>query len=208
MYHKSIPSTKTEREIRNFIKEQAANVYEYAKSVYGTKYLDDKLQVNINNHYHNYMSIGGVTKRLKPFITVNYLWRLRYSDQIEWMSYRKDKDIGSFRTKSFKKRMMALICHEIAHAIQHQLVWKNVGGYVTIPKGQYYGNDDFSVEINTIYENTSFGRTKSGFAKLGHGPLWQSIYRVLRKEFVNGKIYNDRGLGLSSKCPKKKKVQS
>ena len=84
----------------------------------------------------------------------------------EYDHIANDPVIGSIESADWRKYTAALLAHEVAHAIQ-------------------YGSQE-SVTSHYSGKYTSSYVSKDGFC---HGPLWQSIYRFLRENFVNNNAY-------------------
>lgn len=195
MYYSEKLTKIQEANIKGFIKELSEEIYEFAKKKYPG--LQDELKVICKN-YPDSRSIGGLTQfSNKAFISISYLYYLR-SDPTARYPYDLDPDIGYTKSKSYKKRLASLICHEIAHAVQFQIVFSD--HFVKIPKTtKYYRNLEYQNQENHKYYKP--GEVNGSYdleTMIGHGALWQSIYRTLRKEFVNGKRFNDKNLGLQN----------
>lgn len=80
-----------------------------------------------------------------------------------------DPDIGHAICSSWEEYVMILICHEVAHVLEHTPGW---GG--TIPK-----------------EASRWGSLPPKKAAIDgeHGPRWQTIYRRLRNQFVAKELF-------------------
>ena len=187
--------TKTQKQnVINFIRKKSEEVYNFSKELYPN--LHSNLKVICRNHPED-ISRGGINKHDKPFISISYGFYLK-QDPTSVRPFDTDPEIGKFKYKSFKKRITSIICHEIAHAVQYQIVHGPENRYIDIPHARYYSNYEFEDPNNHKYYQRGENDKYDVEVMFGHGSLWQSIYRTLRNEFVNNKKYNDRDLGFKS----------
>jgi hypothetical protein len=106
---------------------------------------------------------GGTKANGSPFVQMEILRYkdCEYTSHIEYAHIAADPEIGKMDRVHWTKSVAAMVCHEIAHAIEY---W---------------------FESRTLKPQTSFAYYSPGRIS-GHGSKWQSIYRILRNRFVNG----------------------
>lgn len=114
-------------------------------------------------------SRAGRNVDMNPFIDLSLVSYLHpVSGFVEYARYSTNMLIGSFKNTKWQTCLTALISHELAHAVQF-----------TLPV------------VNTSLRSANHPEMK--FHELGeygegHGTFFQSIYRQLRKAFVNHQI--------------------
>jgi predicted SprT family Zn-dependent metalloprotease len=157
----------TEIQVRKYSKFVTDVIFEY-----GWKHYDlppETLMYNIHFGDHSYQgkTLGGVhpinKDDRKPWVHFNFkdvtLGQLKFK---EYEHIESDPEIGTLYASNWKEYVTAIVCHEIAHCIDH-----------------YARINSVSVPVT----GTEWPRTE--MSQLGHEHSWQSIYRFLRNRFVN-----------------------
>jgi hypothetical protein len=118
-------------------------------------------------------SEAGRNVERKPYVILELLrFQFPVMGHLEYPEYAKNMFIGSFKSQDWKLVLTALISHELSHAVQFTLAYNETSlRDTTSPTAAFLG---LGVFLDTQAEV--------------HGKFFQSIYRKLRKEFVNAAV--------------------
>ncbi len=121
-----------------------------------------RCEVDYDLSFLSKVSHGGLREG-SPYIMIS-LYPTLGERFYEYASFANDKCIGSFCGPT-SRCVAALVAHEFAHAVCCCI---KPNAKKVIAKNQTLNHED-------VY---------------GHGLLWREIYRMLRKHFVNDKVYD------------------
>lgn len=147
----------------------------FAKEEFG---LDMQTEVVFNGRGER--SRGG-HKNQKPWISLKVA-KLTTTPVVAWPEYKSFNHfigIGGFVTDDWTLYLDALVCHEMGHAIQYQLILNamkdpNAVRHTFMARGRSKAGAGY--------------RTPWGYTEGGHGTFFQNIYRKLRDRFVNDRV--------------------
>lgn len=157
--------TIVQQTIQSFVDQTVAKVLVYIHSKYDPKF-DPIIRISFSGSRSR--SWGG-KRRGKPFISLALLSYAGMSNAHtfrEYKSFEHDPEIGSVKSSQWQKCLAALIVHEIGHALQYSVSVKDISAALSV-------------------DTDEFETTR------GHCELWKTIYRDLRKVFVNGVEFSD-----------------
>lgn len=125
-------------------------------------------------------SRGGIVNG-RPMIQLNlrpYI-NMKYGTLNEYASFARHPDIGTV-DGSARQAVMALVMHELSHALQYSFLIFN----------RYKQNMFLKRHYGTIGHNAieQFGTEKLASSARGHGALWKHIYKTLRDQFLNSEF--------------------
>lgn len=145
-----------------FIRERFGLGEEYSPEVYTTFYRDTG-------------SEGGLDVNDNAFITISS-WDVRHiigsNELVEYGEYdhiAEDPDIGTIDAVNWKRYLACLIAHELAHTLTLD----------ALPQFRERITNHFPLDVQLDYHDN-------------HGRLWQEVYRILRRDFVNIRAYYTR----------------
>jgi hypothetical protein len=124
------------------------------------RYLTD-LRYRCSHGGSSYKGMGVSIVLITPVIANG---KQTYVNYPEYDHIKDDPEIGQIMAATWQQYCAALMAHEIAHAFQ------------------FYSSDS-AEKFSARYAPSKSYQSKDGFV---HGKAWQSIYRFLRVNFVNG----------------------
>jgi hypothetical protein len=124
--------------------------------------------------------------KIRPYISIDAkdFLNFKYHKFSEYEHLSESKIIGDIRVANWQEYMIALISHEISHCFQLMIEYDSdaIGYFI---KGY---KPLFNNKINHFYKHVLINAYETkDFIEVGHGKLFQEIYKVFRKKFVNKK---------------------
>jgi hypothetical protein len=156
-------SAKKQQEIRNFITDLIEELEEFKIRRFGGRPINPIVRMTFLPQYKQ-SSASGSGGRYRLFFTCHVLCFQHTFVEYDHIKY--DDEIGEIRhggSPNWRKSVAATVCHEYAHLLDYRKI--------PTPKSCHC----------CAYDSEKFK---------GHGEEWQYYYRILRRNFVNGR-YED-----------------
>ena len=157
----------------DWTKTKTAEVALWVEKEFNIPGFANLLCVRVSTSTRRRASWGGISYKkgaCRPFVSLAIWYQLTCSNFTEYRQFANHTVIGNIQNNQ-KASIAALICHEVAHAIDH---YTQVINQVT-QVDQLVQAEMSSIQVvNTPLK--------------GHGARWQTIYAILRKQFVNNGV--------------------
>lgn len=158
-------SILTNTNYKSWVETKALEIAKFCEQEFAIQNFVKNLVIKSSVSANRRRSSGGIRAR-KPFISIAARHIIASGMLNEYKFIRNHPKIGSVKG-SKEKAMIALLCHELAHAVDYYTKNKN---------------------IPTVYTaSASFTANMGSIA--GHEEKWQRIYFILREKFLNNGFY-------------------
>jgi hypothetical protein len=125
--------------------------------------------------FKNGKRVGFMSLNLRPIVTYEI------AGYNEYKSLNRYRDISSFETSEWTLWLEALMCHEMAHVVQHMLPHSNSKLKIGEPKYITTGRKRLRLEMVCSFKGL-------GQSETGHGDFFKVIYAKFRRQFINSKV--------------------
>jgi hypothetical protein len=121
-------------------------------------------------------SYGGLSDNNFPVINLDLQWCMNFNSRrfTEYPHYAKSKIIGSIKCKTWRQYVNALVAHEISHIFE---LYSELN-FLDFTKSKSKNN-----KMKKIHRKYGYGKERGE----SHGRLFQEIYKIFRKRFINNK---------------------